>query len=302
MEAIADGIYVETAYEGVNVGAVVTDDGIICIDAPSYPRYARHWLTQLDRLHRGRVKFLILTDSHGDRILNTRWLNAPIITHQFVAERLNNYSKRYPQTLIDSLTLRNDLDGHELVSSPVDQASISFSNELSYVDGDCRIILKHMPGPTPGNIWVHVPEKGVLFAGDTVVSGTHPPTSEMNSTEWLISLNILAEWRQPTVVITPGRGQLEGTNSIDPLASYLLKMQSLVQRHINAGKEHDDIGILVDELIPIFPQGLLPEDWLISEVKAGLDRVYVELAPTSTVDEFSMNSLMQPESQSIDGR
>jgi hypothetical protein len=36
MEEIAEGVFVETKYEGVNVGAIVTELGVVCVDAPSY--------------------------------------------------------------------------------------------------------------------------------------------------------------------------------------------------------------------------------------------------------------------------
>ncbi|HFQ94131.1 MAG TPA: hypothetical protein ENK32_08995, partial [Anaerolineae bacterium] len=76
MEQIANNIYVETNYEGVNVGAIVTPKGVIAIDAPSYTRQARDWAMRLNALHPKGIQYTILTDWHGDRILNTRWLNA----------------------------------------------------------------------------------------------------------------------------------------------------------------------------------------------------------------------------------
>ncbi|MDX1614314.1 MAG: hypothetical protein R3300_08395, partial [Candidatus Promineifilaceae bacterium] len=94
MEEIAPGVFVETNYEGVNVGVVQTTVGLVCIDTPSYPRDARHWVGQLNRLHNRANRFLILTDGSGDRAINARWLNARLIVHAAAAERFQQYDKR----------------------------------------------------------------------------------------------------------------------------------------------------------------------------------------------------------------
>lgn len=43
MQKITDSLYVETGYEGCNVGFVVTEDGIVMIDTPMSPRDAVDW-------------------------------------------------------------------------------------------------------------------------------------------------------------------------------------------------------------------------------------------------------------------
>ena len=47
MREIAENVFIETEYDGVNVGAVRTRRGIIAIDVPSYPRQARDWAMRL---------------------------------------------------------------------------------------------------------------------------------------------------------------------------------------------------------------------------------------------------------------
>ena len=41
MQKLAKDIYVESGFAGVTVGAVVTSEGIVCIDAPTHPADAR---------------------------------------------------------------------------------------------------------------------------------------------------------------------------------------------------------------------------------------------------------------------
>jgi len=187
MQEIASGVFVEAAYEGVTVAAILTDDGVICIDIPSYPRDARDWINRIGRLHGRGVRYLILTDYHGDRVLNTRWLGVPIIASQATADRLASYDRRYPQRMLESLTQRNPLLGRDLVSGPVDQVAISFSTEVSLHCGGQVVHLLCRPGPSAGAIWVHCPKADILFTGDSVVSGTHPPLRELMLEQWLVA-------------------------------------------------------------------------------------------------------------------
>ncbi len=285
MEEIADGIFVETGYDGVNVGAILTEDGIICIDAPSYPRYARDWITNLERMHRRHVQYLILTDSHGDRILNTRWINAPMIAHKIVADELNRYDKKYPQPLLASLERRNPFDGRDLTNSPVDQVSLSFSNEMTIIIAESNVVLRHTPGPMAGSIWVYLPGQGVIFTGDSIVVGMIPPASEMCSQQWLQSLNKLSAREFSTEVIVPGRGQVGNTSSIDYVTAYIEKLLITVENHIELGGDRTDLGQLVDQFTDNFPDEGSVEHWLRDEIRFGLERAYDEFTLATQPEE-----------------
>ena len=293
MEEIADGVFVETEYEGVNVGAIVTGDGVICVDMPSYPRDARDWSNRVERLHGRGARYLILTDYHGDRILNTRWMNAPIISHQVSTSKLSSYDRRYPQQLLDSLIQRNPMLGRELTSGPVDQAAVSFSGSMSLHLADRDLALISRPGPTPGNIWVSWSEGGILFAGDSVVARFHPPLGEMCLHDWIASLVGLKAGASDVATIVTGRGDVGGSDPIDPLLSYLRHIAEVVEQHIAAGLERRDLEGRVDEIAFYFeslspaPTSSLGEartsspDWVDQQVMMGLQRAYDELLPAS---------------------
>jgi glyoxylase-like metal-dependent hydrolase (beta-lactamase superfamily II) len=278
MEEIADGIFVETGYEGVNVGAILTDEGIICIDAPSYPRAARDWITNLERLHRRHVRYLILTDNHGDRILNTRWISAPIIAHKIVADELRGYEKKYPQPLIASLEQRNPFDGRELTNSPVDQVSLSFSNELTIVIAESNVVLRHTPGPMAGTIWVYLPAEGVIFTGDSIVDGMIPPAADMYSQQWLQSLKMLSARDLSTQVIVPGRGQVGDTQAIEYVTTYIEQLLRTVENHIELGRNRTDLTQLVDEFTHDFHSEGSTEPWSRDKIQRGLERAFDEIS------------------------
>lgn len=277
MEELAENIFVETNYEGVNVGAIVTKGGIICIDAPSYPRDARHWVTRLSQLNPRPIKFVILTNAHGDRILNTRWLDAPIVTHEKSAEKLNNYDKRYPQHLLDSLGQRNLTAGKELVNGPVDRAAVSFNKSISIIADDYQIILSHHPGPSSGNAWAYIPEAGILFTGDSVTVNTPPVLADICYAEWLQSLNEGLESLHVQTLV-PGRGDTaDPADVIPPMVEYLTYIEENIRQIVMEDKKREAALYLEEYLLTKFPIGDLPPDWVQKQIRNGLERVYNEI-------------------------
>jgi glyoxylase-like metal-dependent hydrolase (beta-lactamase superfamily II) len=280
MQEIAENIFVETAYEGVNVGAVVTKGGIICIDAPSFPRDARHWVTRLSQINPRPIKFVILTNAHGDRILNTRWLDAPIIAHDHAAEKLNNYDKRYPQNLLDSLGQRNPMAGKELVNGPVDRAAVTFDNAITVMAGDYHIVLTHAPGPSPGNIWAYIPETGILFTGDSITVNEPPLLAEICCAEWLNTLNhSITQFDIQALV--PGRGDISvPETALPPMIEYLNYIEENIRQMIIDGKKRESTIFLEEILLSKFPLGDLPLEWVQRQIRVGLERVYNEIKST----------------------
>src|SRR5258706_9428071 len=87
MQKLARDIYVESGFAGVTVGAVVTAQGIVCIDAPTHPADARRWRLKLSQLSDAPVSFVVNLDHHRDRVLGAQWFEAPVIAHEATSER-----------------------------------------------------------------------------------------------------------------------------------------------------------------------------------------------------------------------
>lgn len=278
MQEIAKNIYVETEYDGVNVCAMLTPAGIICIDVPTYARDARDWAARLHRLSPYSVQQIILTSSHGDRILNTRWLNAPIIMHDKAAERMNGFDKKYPQSIVDSLAYRRPHRARELNAGPVERPAMSFSDEIMFTKSGQRIILKSAPGPMMGNAWVLLPNINLAIVGDSIVVDSHPFVHAPASTSWLRALDWLANSDEYTTIV-PGRGPVTTRAAIEPVAAYLRAMRDRVTAHYEAGNPRDTLGRHVPEFITQFPIGDLPADWVQKQIKLSLGNIYDEIAP-----------------------
>lgn len=277
MERLTENTFAALDYEGVNVGAVVTNQGNIAIDTPSYPRDARDWAMQLHSLSPHPTQALLLTDGQGDRMINARWMNAPLYVHTDTAEKINGYDRKYPHNLLESLVMRNPDKGRDLHNSPVERPSISFDTDITITRGNTAVIAIAAPGPTTGNIWVYVPEAAVLFTGDTLVANSHPLLYAPTLTAWLQTLETLRTWPHPVHTIVPGRGPLCTRDEIDPIVAYLTDMQQRVQQLWEDGRSRDETITLLPTFLSRFPTHRLPIEWLKRQIKISLAHTYDEI-------------------------
>lgn len=285
MNELAPNVFIETGYAGVNVGAIRTAKGVIAIDAPSFPRDARDWAMRLHRLSQFPIQFLILTDYHGDRTLNSRWLSAPIITHQETAVRLASYDKRYPLAFSESLGARYPNRSREFSGAPVERAAVSFVDQIAIFKGGLELRLIALPGPGEGNLLVYAPETAVLFTGDVVVVDSHPLPGDGSVQAWLRTLDQLAQWPDEVATIVPGRGAARSPDAIKPVRDYLAQMIARAAEHWQAGFPREEMAGYLPEFIEQFPIGDLPADWVKRQIRHSLERTYDEVKLTAVAPE-----------------
>jgi glyoxylase-like metal-dependent hydrolase (beta-lactamase superfamily II) len=140
-----------------------------------------------------------------------------------------------------------------------------------------------MPGPTLGNVWVHLPEQRILFVGDSIVTGQHPYISSPCTKNWLDNLTVLRRSRFPADTIVPGRGPIVDKSATEPLSNYLRLVRRRVQSLYRAGRPRADTSALVPELLDLFPYHESELENIQRRIKVGLDRIYEEFKTNDKV-------------------
>jgi cyclase len=280
MDEIAPGIFVETRYRGANIGAIATDRGFVCVDTPPYPADAREWRAQLLQRPPGRIRYVVNLDHHRDRVLGNMWLQAPVIAHDVTGEKLRGYGHVFPQLIVDALSARDPSAAAELAKVRIVAPQITIAERLTLFDGKRTVTIMHMPGPTPGALWVHCPEAQVLFTGDSVVLGTHPWLAEADTKAWLDNLAALRRNRLRVRVLVPGRGPVGDKGSAEAIANYLRLVRGRVRGLLQSGRPRTDTSTLVSELLRRYPISNESRERVQRRVRAGLDHVYDELKTT----------------------
>jgi glyoxylase-like metal-dependent hydrolase (beta-lactamase superfamily II) len=205
-----------------NAGFVITDDGVVVVDALGSPTLATELIGEIRRLTAQPIRYVIVTHYHADHIYGLQAFKdagATILAYQ---------------------------DGREYLSSETAERRLEASRQdlFPWIDAQTRLVtadrwldandttlrvgsfdfhIRHVgPAHAPEDLVVHVPQRGVLFAGDLVFRGRIPFVGQADSRRWIESLGRLLEF-QPRVMV-PGHGPL----SHEPLADLTLTRDYLL--------------------------------------------------------------------------
>jgi glyoxylase-like metal-dependent hydrolase (beta-lactamase superfamily II) len=199
-----------------NAGFVVTDDGVVVVDALGSPKLAAELLAQIRQITPQPVRYVIVTHYHADHIygLQTfRAAGATILAHAEGREYLT------------SETAHQRLDASRVELAPWINADTHLVAADRWLDqpqtmlkvGSFDFQISHVgPAHTPEDLVVFVPQLGVLFSGDLFFRGRIPFVGQADSRLWIASLTRLMQY-QPKIVI-PGHGPA----STDPMADMAL--------------------------------------------------------------------------------
>jgi len=249
MQQIERGIYYEDSFLGVTIGALVFPYGVIYIDTPLRVEDARSWRSSLINQRGGTNRILVNLDSHPDRTLGARSLECPIVAHQRAALVFRNRPTIFKgQNVATGSIWETYSDAIGMRWVPPD---ITISERISLHWGGPEVLLEHRPGPTPGSIWVSIPEAGVIFVGDTVVSNQPPFLSQANLETWKQDLDVLMKLYGDYVIIG-GRG---GPVSIEDIrkqskfiSDILRKMERLAAKNVPPDVTQDWIPSLLSNI------------------------------------------------------
>jgi len=212
-----------------NAGFVVTDAGVVVIDALGSPVLAAEMVAEIRRITPQPIRYVIVTHYHADHIYGLQVFKAAgatIVAHAAGREYLTS----------DTARLRLEASRQQLHPWVDDKMQLVGADR--WLDADDTTLKVgttafriHRVGPahTPEDLVVHVPQRDALFAGDLVFRGRIPFVGQADSRRWIESLNRLIEFR-PKVLI-PGHGPV----STAPVADLELTRDYLVHLRQSMG-------------------------------------------------------------------
>ena len=233
MQKITDNVYAETGFRGCNSGFVVTRDGVVMIDTPQIPTDAVKWRDEIAK--HGPVRYLINTEPHGDHFTGNYFFEGTVIAHEGVrdailASSIEQLKERLQQMAPDSLPL---MEGYSYRPP-----TITLSQQLTLYVGNHTFRLINLPGHTPYQIAVYIPEEKVVFTSDNIFYKVQAFLHQALPFEWLESLKRLQELEAN--VLVPGHGELCDRG-------YIPEMGDFIQAWIDAVKTAIDQGMSLEE-------------------------------------------------------
>ena len=276
MQQIGQGIYAETGYRGGNVGFVVTGEGVILINTPLVPQEARQWRDEIAGVTDQEVIYIINTDYHPQCVVGNHLFGAPVIAHELAWKKMKSYGDSFCQRLADAFKSEPKVAA-ALRRLRIVTPQITLTDRMNLYKGNKVLRLIHVGGHTPASIIVHIPEDGVLFAGDVVVNGVHPLMGEANSKEWL---NALTYIRRPWVkaeIIVPGEGELCDKEATKKLSQYIRRLRARIRGMYATGHSRAEAVASATEMIDFFPAADGEEGEAKQRFKANAERIYEEM-------------------------
>ena len=275
MQKIRPNIYVELSSNDVMVGAIVSEAGIVCIDAPSAPDDATNWQRKLLQLDSGPILAVVYTDHNRARVLGNHWLQAPTtIAHEITSQLM----KGHPEVWGPGSDLgRSSRQVSGIAGARTRLPQITFTNKTSYYCGSIQINLLHCPGCHQGSTWVWLPKQKVIFTGDSVFQDTHPVLAGAQLDDWINSLKLL---NQPTCrdhIIVPGRSKPTDRSGLQFSLEYLRYLYRRLKAWKSQGRPSSSAPELAGALLDRFPVAQEKQADFERGLREGLEDVFVSL-------------------------
>ncbi len=276
IQELAPGVYAFVGDTGrgsegrPNAGLVVTDSGVVVIDAQASPRQAEDLLRAIRSVTEQPVKWVVLTHHHPDHHFGTavfRRLGARVIAHP---DRRVLASEGGEDALVADWVRVVGLDamrGFEFADKP--DRPVVGTDTLRL--GGRTLVIKH-PGAahSAGDLIVWLPAERVLFAGDLLIEDGVTMVVDGSSSVLLQALAAL-EKLDPRMVV-PGHGALpkRPLRLVATTRAYIVNLQramrSAVERGVPMGRAMSSLPP-ADEARPVS---------LNSRRRRNAARVYVE--------------------------
>jgi alkyl sulfatase BDS1-like metallo-beta-lactamase superfamily hydrolase len=245
-----------------NVGYVYNDEGVVMIDTGTPQLFGDHAVKELRRFTEAPIRMVVYTHGHIDHAFNLGpvladaqargYARPQVIAHRRILARFARY-----QRLRDHTTFINRIN----FGTPPDQLIVPeffypdtlVDAGMSFTLGDMTVELRIGIGETDDAVWVWVPERRLLFAGDFLLWGFpnigNPFKVQRYAEGWAQALEEMAAL-DPEVA-GPGHGpQVVGQAKVREMlletARALRTLHDEVVRRLNAEQTFEQIVAEVD--------------------------------------------------------
>ncbi|MFD7336653.1 MBL fold metallo-hydrolase [Streptomyces violascens] len=226
-----------------NAGLVASEGEALLVDTQYTPQMTRHLLdaiaAELPDVALGRV---VTTHANGDHCWGLQLLpDAEVIaTAASAAHQCREISPAQMTALqlADADTpliqyVRHHFAGFDFTEVEVRQPTVTFTGSLELTVGKLAVELIEVgPAHTKGDAVVHVPEAGVVFAGDILFVGAHPMiwdslTGCIKATDRLLATG--AE------IFVPGHGPVVGRAAVEEIRDQMIGVAEQAFTHAQLG-------------------------------------------------------------------
>lgn len=230
LSEIADGVFAYVQPGGgwcVNNAGLVTGGGRgVLVDTVATRARAQRLRAAVHGVTGRDPDVLVNTHHHGDHVFGNAVFSpaATVVAHERTRVEMDRAG----------LGLRSLFPAVDWGDLPLELPLLTFADAITVHAGDTPVHVRHLgPAHTTNDAVVWVPDRGVLFAGDVVMSGVTPYCLMGSVTGSLAVLGDLRALGARTVV--PGHGPVGGPELFDATERYLRRVVDLARAGLAAG-------------------------------------------------------------------
>ncbi|HEX7095727.1 MAG TPA: MBL fold metallo-hydrolase [Acidimicrobiales bacterium] len=224
-----------------NSGLVARGGGLVVDTLYDLP-LTRKMIALYAEVHAAPVRRVVNTHHNSDHCWgNQLFGDATIIAHRGCVERFHDFLPAQAEAIRTMESPPEHLAQLQRELAPFDFSGIELRAPDHVLDGELMLDLDGMqvdirhvgPAHTAGDLIVHLPVEGVVFAGDVVFHRCTPIGWEGSTDRWIEALRTIESFEPQWVV--PGHGPVCGVDGVRELREYLEYVQREARAHWAAG-------------------------------------------------------------------
>jgi glyoxylase-like metal-dependent hydrolase (beta-lactamase superfamily II) len=238
-EQLSPHCWAYTAEGDPNSGVLITDDGVLVVDATATPAMAKDLIARVRSVTAQPIRYVVLSHYHAVRVLGASAFGAQEIiasrgTYELIVERgeadWKSEYERFPRLFANAESIPG-----------LTWPTMVFDGPLTLYMGGLEVQILHPgPGHTKGDTVVWIPQEKVLFSGDLVEYNAGVYTGDAQLAEWPATLEALRKLGAEKLV--PGRGPAMKSNAevnraLDYTRDFVSILYKTAQEAVAQGKD-----------------------------------------------------------------
>jgi glyoxylase-like metal-dependent hydrolase (beta-lactamase superfamily II) len=221
---------------GGNGGFVIGDDGVAVIDTFASTEAATQLLTEIRKLTKLPVKFVVNTHYHLDHVAGNRVFadaGAVVLAQRNVRDWV------HPENL--KFFGKEPKPEQKAFVAAVLPPAVVYDQQVTLYLGSREIQVRSFPGHTGGDSVVLIPDAKTVFGGDLFWRNTLPNMIDASTTSWIDTLTTLAK-NDAGSTFVPGHGEVGNAQDVAAFRDYLATLRKLVAEAQAQGRSGDALA------------------------------------------------------------
>jgi len=230
----------ENAGNMANNCYIKTNDGYLVMDTgPSY-QFAKQAYEAMQKIEKLPVKYVVNSHEHDDHWLGNDFYKKKFGTTLIGPESINTNYKDGDKTRMYNVLPKNAIEGTHII----DLDKVVKKKETLVLGGEkFDIIPMDVRAHTGDDVFIYMPERKVLFAGDLVMNGRITSGRHGSVIGQLKALAMMQklDWK----IMVPGHGFITDATAMDEAKLYFKLTKERILKAIDEGVEATEINEVV---------------------------------------------------------